>query len=1153
MRIPKEIQSFLASDKRALQVGKSGIGSQACVAQGMLAKGRNVVAVFPGQKELDRFWSLVTLFSGQSEQEGVLWERPWVKLDAFRPGSTRTEQWGARWAALSRLKLGSQPCGLALTADNFLPYWPPSELVDQAYLYLVLNEDIEIEDIATQLVAWGYDRVGMVTRFGEFAVRGDILDIYTPGYESPVRLEFFGDTLEGIRLFEPLSQRSKQSMTEVTVMPAAPALGGGHERDRIRDKWHHLWTTGALDKQVKARLEQHLEDGEAGFWPGLYYQRPVLLEDWLPSDPVFMLCEADTLRSYLEEEAGRWQTVQQVFANGEQAEIPSELVVRTPHNARQAWLEGTQILFETLPVEPGDSAVALPEKRYTRFEDLFWRPDQKRRPWHTLCESLKTWRRTTHQTILLFDSVNAQRKFLSLIEKEGVQFQTSFVPDQKGLYALVMPFDGGMELPWRDMLVLGEEVLQPRQERAVAQKQTARDFKGLSSFDDLQTGELLVHRDYGLSRFGGLQRLQADQAGQDYLVLEYADSDKLYVPADRLNLVQRYQGGEGAAPALDRLGGTSWQKTTKRVRKAIEQIAHELVRMYAYRRVAKGFAYSAADELYREFEASFGFAETPDQEKVISDVLEDMDSPEPMDRLVCGDVGFGKTEIAMRAAFRAVADSKQVALLCPTTVLAEQHYQNFRQRMEPFEVRVGLLSRFVPKAQQRKTLEAAGRGEIDILIGTHRLLSQDVRLPQQSLLILDEEQRFGVKHKEKLKEIRKTLDVLTLTATPIPRTLQLSLSGVRSLSVIETPPPERKAVESSLIEREPGRLQEILQREVDRGGQVFFVHNRVRGLAEVRDMVQHLVPEARVGMAHGQMAERRLEESMHRFWHGELDILVCTAIIESGLDFPRANTLIVDQAHMFGLGQLYQLRGRVGRSKRQAYAYFVVPSLDNLPADARKRLQAILEADYLGAGIQVAMRDLQLRGAGNLLGESQSGQISKVGLDLFLEMLEEEVRKIRGEALPPQTDPELQIGFAAHIPESFVPDTGERLRYYKALSSAGSQKERETLLEELQDRFGVLPEPLLAFAAVLQLKGVLARLQAERVQLYPQRVVVSWSEEVQAVDPARLVAWVGEQGDRARLQPPAKLELRLPEKQSIADAVTEISRELEGLLPSQTK
>ncbi|MGM0645179.1 MAG: transcription-repair coupling factor [Thermodesulfobacteriota bacterium] len=1148
MRIPKEIQSFLSTDQRALRVGKSGAGTQACLAQGMLDRGHNVVAVFPGQKDLDRFWQLVTVFSGQNDQERLLWQRPWVKLDAFRPGSTRIEQWGERWATLSRLRLGSRPCGLALTVDNFLPYWPPCEKAEHAYLYLVHNEEVEPEDIATQLVAWGYERVGMVTRFGEFAVRGDILDIYTPGYHLPVRLEFFGDIIEGIRLFEPLSQRSQQSLTEVTVMPAAPALGGAvQERDAIREKWRHLWTTGELDKGVKSRLEQHLEDGEAGFWPGLYYQSPTVLEKWLPKEPVFLLAEADTLRSSLQEEAGRWTTVHQVFANGEQAEIPAELVVRTPQNARNAWLEQRQILFESLPLDAGEQTIALPEKRYARFEDLFWRPDQKRRPWNTLCEALKTWRRTTYQTLLLFDSTNARRKFLALTEKEGLHFQTAYVPEQKGMYALVSPFSAGLELAWRDMLILGEEVLQPRQDKAVVQKQTARDFKGLSSFDDLQAGELLVHRDYGLARFGGLQRLQADQAGQDYLLLEYADSDKLYVPVDRLNLVQRYQGAEGASPPLDRLGSQTWQKTTQRVRKAIEQIAHELVRMYAYRRVAKGFAYSAADELYREFEASFGFAETPDQERVISEVLQDMDSPDPMDRLVCGDVGFGKTEIAMRAAFRAVADSKQVALLCPTTVLAEQHYQNFRQRMEPFEVRVGLLSRFVSKAQQRKTLEAAARGELDILIGTHRLLSQDVRLPNQSLLILDEEQRFGVKHKEMLKEIRKTIDVLTLTATPIPRTLQLSLSGVRSLSVIETPPPERKAVESALMERDPGELKKILQRELDRSGQVFFVHNRVRGLPEVREMVQNLVPEARVGMAHGQMTERRLEESMHRFWHGELDVLVCTAIIESGLDFPRANTVIVDQAHMFGLGQLYQLRGRVGRSKRQAYAYFVVPSLDNLQADARKRLQAILEADYLGAGMQVAMRDLQIRGAGNLLGETQSGQISKVGLDLFLEMLEEEVRKIRGDALPTQTDPELQIGFAAHIPERFIPDTSERLRYYKALSSAGSQQERDGLLEELRDRFGSLPEPLQAFAAVLQLKDVVARLQAERVQLYPNRIQVSWSEEAQAVDPARLVAWVEAQGERARLYPPAKLELRLPAKQSIAEAVTESSQELEGL------
>ena len=470
--------------------------------------------------------------------------------------------------------------------------------------------------------------------------------------------------------------------------------------------------------------------------------------------------------------------------------------------------------------------------------------------------------------------------------------------------------------------------------------------------------------------------------------------------------------------------------------------------MYAFRKVAKGFSYGPLDDMYSEFEATFGFEETPDQDKAVNDVFRDMEKSEPMDRLVCGDVGFGKTEVALRAAFRAALEGLQTALLCPTTILAEQHYQTFTKRMEGFPVRIGMLSRFVSPKRQKTILEAAARGEIDILIGTHRILSKDVELPNLGLLILDEEQRFGVKHKEKLKHFRQNIDVLTLTATPIPRTLQLSLSGIRALSIIETPPVDRKPVETAITERDAISLKAVLRRELDRGGQVYWVYNRVNGLSQVADFVRSLVPDAKVGMAHGQMNEKKLEEAMRGFWHGELDVLVCTAIVESGLDFPNANTLIVDQAQLFGLGQLYQLRGRVGRSQRQAYAYFVVPSIDDITEIVRKRLRIILDMDYLGAGFKVAMEDLRLRGAGNILGESQSGQMAKVGLELFLEMLEEEVRRIRGETDTRASDPELNFVFEAHIPGGYIPDAKERLRYYKALSSAKDRSEERRVGKE---------------------------------------------------------------------------------------------------------
>jgi transcription-repair coupling factor (superfamily II helicase) len=555
------------------------------------------------------------------------------------------------------------------------------------------------------------------------------------------------------------------------------------------------------------------------------------------------------------------------------------------------------------------------------------------------------------------------------------------------------------------------------------------------------------------------------------------------------------------------------------------------------------------NEMYRDFEASFGFDETPDQSRAIDEVFADMDLPQPMDRLICGDVGFGKTEVAMRAAFRAVLDGKQVGLLCPTTVLAEQHYQNFRARMEHFPMRVAMLSRFVPRPRQKQIVQAAAAGQVDILIGTHRLISDDVHLPNLGLLILDEEQRFGVKHKEKLKRLRRNVDVLTLTATPIPRTLQLSLSGIRSLSVIETPPVDRKPVETFLLERDAGMLRQAVAQELERGGQVFWVHNRVQGLEEVEEYVRTLAPEARIGRAHGQMSANLLEETMHRFWHGELDILVCTAIIESGLDFPRANTLIVDQAQMFGLGQLYQLRGRVGRSERQAFAYFVVHDLKHLAESARKRLQVILDMDYLGAGFFVAMEDLRLRGAGNILGESQSGTIAKVGLELFLEMLENEVRRLKGEAPQDDAQTEMNVLYPAHIPETYISEARDRLHFYKALSSAPTDQAAEEIAAEIRDRFGSLPEELDTFLAVVQLKRVLSGLKAARADLMPGRVVVSWAESAdqQVVD--AIVPWVLRREDRARLSPPGRVELRFMDKAANCTHLRQAAVEFAELKP----
>ncbi|BCS87055.1 transcription-repair coupling factor [Pseudodesulfovibrio sediminis] len=1149
---PKEISEFINGSVDAVRIFKSGPGSQALMAGSLLSKGTNVVMVVPGVTEFKEMQALLSLFS--TEQSGRIeqpaWDRDWVFLPPYHSKTPDAESWSDRWAALYGLTYGSKPCGVLMTSDNMLPHWPDESVLRDNWVSLSKGEEMSPDILLEQLVSWGYVRRKLVSGPGDMAMRGDILDIHAPGYALPLRFEFFGDMLEEIRLFDPASQRSKADLIEATLLPVSPGITTDVEADRTRAFWEKLRKTGEMTAAQEHALSERLDANDGFVWPGVFYENAVGLETYFPKDAAYLLSSGSTLRARLEDRDQGWRDFIKSEERDKGVTWPRRYIGRSHDGARNVWQNARQLVFEELSIGREKIGVDLAETPYSEFADIFWQPEASRRPWAALMQGLKDWHSSGMTTILSFRTQRSRSKFLNLADQEKLPMSLEFTPGRRGIYALVSPLRKGMELSWTQTRILGEEVFQPQ----AAQSHVSRDkaFKGLERYDDLTEGDLLVHRDYGLAQFGGLHHMSLGAGANDYLLLLFSGEDKLYLPVDRLKLVQRFKGPEGAKqPALDKLGGTRWAKTTAKVRKAIEKIAHELVEMYAFRKVAKGFGYGPIDDMYAEFEATFGFEETPDQDKAVKDVFRDMEKPEPMDRLVCGDVGFGKTEVALRAAFRAALEGHQTALLCPTTVLAEQHFQTFEKRMEGFPVRVGMLSRFVSAKHQKTTIEAAARGEIDILIGTHRLLSKDVELPNLGLLILDEEQRFGVKHKEKLKHFRQNIDVLTLTATPIPRTLQLSLSGIRGLSVIETPPVDRKPVETAIMEREALELKAVLKRELERGGQVYWVYNRVNGLAQVADFVRNLVPDAKVAMAHGRMTEKALEESMRNFWHGEVDVLVCTSIVESGLDFPNANTLIVDQAQLFGLGQLYQLRGRVGRSERQAYAYFVVPSIDNITEIVRKRLRIILDMDYLGAGFKVAMEDLRLRGAGNILGEAQSGQIAKIGLELFLEMLEEEVRRIRGEADTRMSDPELNFVFEAHIPNGYIPDSKERLRYYRGLSSATTEMELREFEAEIRDRFGVMPEELEAFFGVLRLKQTLSRLQAARAELYPGRVVVTWTDNAIAVSPEKLMTWISGQDGQAKLIPPAKLEIRFNEGESMRHALEETAVSLDAMLDTE--
>jgi len=676
------------------------------------------------------------------------------------------------------------------------------------------------------------------------------------------------------------------------------------------------------------------------------------------------------------------------------------------------------------------------------------------------------------------------------------------------------------------LAVLTEEELFAKGARHKPQtKSKAATF--LSSLEDLNIGDYVVHVQHGIAKYRGLKRLSVQDFDSDYLILEFYGGDTLYVPLDRLNQIQRYSGAESHVPRLDRLGGTSWARTTARVKKDIEEMAQELVDLYANRELAKRHSYGYDSTLYHEFEAAFEYEETGDQLKAIDDITHDMASSKPMDRLVCGDVGYGKTEVAMRAAFKAVEDNRQVAVLVPTTLLAHQHYDNFAERFAPFPTRVALLSRFQSPKEAKAIVKDITAGSVDVVIGTHRLLQKDVQFRNLGLVIIDEEQWFGVKHKERLKELRTQVDVLTLTATPIPRTLQMAMASVRDLSIIDTPPAGRLSIRTQVVRSSDKLIREAILRELGRGGQVYFVHNRVETMERTGAWLQQIVPEARIVMAHGQMNAKPLEAVMLKFFHREADVLVASAIIQSGIDVPSANTIIVNRADTFGLAQLYQLRGRVGRSGDQAYAYFLVPDEGRLTDDAQKRLTAIQQFTELGSGFRIAAADLEIRGAGNLLGKQQSGHIAAIGLDLYMQMVEQAVQRLKGQVVEEEPDPTLRLNVSAFIPEDYVADPHQRLSLYKRLSSSTQVGDLALLHGEIQDRFGPPPEPVERLLEVMQVRLQAKVLRLSSIELKTGSVVVTLDANSKVAQTA-IQHLMDRYKSRIRFLSPLAFELQMP-------------------------
>jgi transcription-repair coupling factor (superfamily II helicase) len=946
---------------------------------------------------------------------------------------------------LRRLESRDDP-GLFLCSGLSLlqPLTPPGTL---GHHTLTVREwqEISLERFAAALEAGGYQQVDLVTQRGEWSRRGGILDIHPAGRGDPVRIELYGDQVESIRGFDPLTQRSREKLEAFEIPPI-------RELSLSRDNLERLipilegFDRHAREAGVESRAEALRN---RGYFMGvealaaLVHPARHSVFDYLGPEALIVVMEPALVEETVRE---AWSGIKRRF--GEETEPalpPPERLYLAPGDILPG-LEARRLAVEELP-DPEDPGLVPIEIR-THPAIAGGIPQ--------LLDRIRDGSRQGWWQILVAATPGRLQRMQEILSEENLPIGEIVGGAGGGILLRRGSLLNGFDLPADRLAVFNEEELFGAARRAVVTRKGRAAFH--ADFRDLHEGDLVVHAEHGIGRFLGLDRLGGNGPGNgELLVLEYREGDRLYLPVFRLDLLQRYTGSGGTAPRLDRLGGRTWEKTRNRVRKAMREMAEELLKLYAARKVLSGIRFPPDGPWQKEVEDAFPFDETPDQARAIEEVKRDMEQEGAMDRLLCGDVGFGKTEVAIRSAFKAVMDGRQVAILVPTTVLAFQHFRTFSERFSAFPVRVGMLSRFRSRAEQKQTMEDLTAGRVDVVIGTHRLLSGDVRFHNLGLLVIDEEQRFGVKHKERIKGLRRNVDVLTMTATPIPRTLQMSLAGIRDLSVIETPPRDRLEIQTSVVPFREGILAAAIRTELGRGGQVYFVHNRVESIASMAHLIRRICPEVRIGIAHGQMRENQLERTMLAFVEGEFDLLLSTTIIENGLDIPNVNTLIVNRSDRFGLSQLYQLRGRVGRSHHRAYAYFLVPSYRILTEAARKRLRVLREFTQLGSGFRIAAMDLEIRGAGHVLGAQQHGHIGAVGFDTYVKLLENAVRELRGEKVVAEVRPELNLRIDYTLPEDYISDRHQRLFLYKKISSARSEEEVDDIRREAVDAYGRMP------------------------------------------------------------------------------------------------
>ncbi len=1180
----KLVEAARAGRRVTVVSGLVGGAKALVIAALQRATNRPLFVVTPDAAALEAFRRDVEFFycatNGVAACDTTVLALPASEADPYDGTSPHPEILEERARTLLHLARETVPIVLTTLRGALKRTIAPDAILDLA-VELAVDSDYRLEQIVDTLIASGYTREDPVAAPGEFSVRGGILDVFPPGRDEPVRVEFFGDTVDSIRAFDPETQRSVERMRSILVPPM-------REQPDRRTTFME-WDAAAVERwtapEFGAELRQKSAAAERGeSFPGWEYLTPLVeplvasVLDYLSPNTLVVIDEPVEVErngvQLTERLAARYQQTQE---NGELALPPEELFLTGDlfREALDAFARldlrvlgkaaarvdaefeldggGRPLFYFPLPLEAEDIHIA--SQAAPRFHGRI----------REMADDLRQAAETGAARLLVMPSLGVAERVVEMLREYEVSARLApeFTADEPPVAGQAVVGVGrlatGLRLPGADLSVLVETDLfasadlHGDQRRAVRRRKTTLTAF-LSDFRDLKPGDFVVHVDHGVGRFAGLVQMSTGDgraaSTREFMLLTYADEAKLYVPVERLDLVQKYSAGEGHEPKVDRLGGTSWEKTKQKTTRAMRDMAEELLKLYAERKLVGGHAFQSDSPWQREFEDAFEYQLTDDQESAVTDVKADMEQAVPMDRLLCGDVGYGKTEVAMRAVFKAVMEGKQVAVLAPTTVLVFQHFKTLTQRFAAFPVRVDMLSRFRSTKEQKATVEAVTNGAVDVVVGTHRLLSKDVVFRDLGLVVVDEEQRFGVTHKERLKQLRKRVDVLTMSATPIPRTLNMSLAGLRDMSVIETPPRDRLAIQTVVVPFSEQVMRSAIEQELARGGQTFFVHNRVETIFTIADLVRRIVPEARVGVGHGQMPEKDLEEVMLKFVNHELDVLVSTTIVENGIDIPLANTIVVNRADTFGLAQLYQLRGRVGRSNRQAYAYLLIPSEAELTTIARKRLAAIREFADLGAGFRIAALDLELRGAGNMLGGQQSGHINAVGFDLYCQMLERAVRELRGERIEDETPTAaINLGVDVRIPDDYVYDINQRLRTYKRISTAATDAQLEEIRAEISDRYGPVPEPVEYLLAYARVRNRATALGVASVDFDRTRLLLKLDERSK-IAPERLLSLLAGREGRASFSPSGVLRVdldRAPEDDRELLAATEaLLRELEN-------